>query len=294
MKFRTEYQPQKASETLDSARPIVLLGSCFTDSIGSRMLDCRWEAYPNLCGPLYNPASIANILRLAMSPDEEMAREVEESIDRNGEIYCSWLMGSQASAFTPGEVAGYVKERLRLLKEKLKEAQALIVTFGTSWIYELREMAGYVVSNCHKFPACRFQRRRLSVDEIAAMWEDAILLLRRHNPNLRLIFTVSPIRHLKDGFEGNSRSKATLLLACEKICDGNGSAEYFPSYEILNDDLRDYRFYADDLVHPSGSGVEYIWEKFCARYISEEGMRLLAEGERAMKALRHRPLIKKA
>lgn len=292
MKFRTEYNPQIADRLLDPLMPVVLVGSCFTDSIGARMRDCRWPSQANPCGVLYNPASIANILTLCDNDDdEEVYAAVRSSIISRDGIYLSWLTDSKTYGTSETEIADTLVSKLSEMRNALAAAAVLIVTFGTSWIYELSDSPGYIVSNCHKFPSKDFIRRRLSVDEIVSTWKSTVELLRTINPDLRLIFTVSPIRHLKDGFEGNARSKATLLLACERLCTEIEGADYFPAYEIITDDLRDYRFYADDLLHPSGQAVTYVWEKFCKRYLSEQSRQIIAEGEKITKAMNHRPNI---
>lgn len=292
MKFRTEYNPQLADKTLDPLSPVVLVGSCFTDSIGAKMRDCRWPSQANSCGVLYNPASIANILTLSANDDEAKVLEaVKRSIVSRDGIYLSWLTDSKTYGTSEAETADTLIGKLSEMREALSAAGVLIVTFGTSWIYELTDSPGYIVSNCHKFPSKDFKRHRLSVDEIVSAWQSTVERLRDLNPDLRLIFTVSPIRHLKDGFEGNARSKATLLLACERLCSEIEGADYFPAYEIITDDLRDYRFYADDLLHPSSLAVTYVWEKFCKRYLSEQSRHILAAGEKITKAMNHRPNI---
>lgn len=290
MKMRTEYLPEPAAGPLDPEKPVVLLGSCFTDSIGGRMRECRWNAVPNPCGVLYNPLSIANTLVLAL--DKDGAEEkIEDSLCERDDLCMSWLSDSGCTTCGRKETITRLSDKVSALRAVLAKAQAVIVTFGTAWIFELRDRPGYVVANCHKFPANMFVRRRISVTETVERWKEMAMQLRAACPEIRLIFTVSPIRHIKDGLEGNSRSKAVLQLACEELCAEIPFAEYFPSYEILNDDLRDYRFYADDLVHPSSSAVEYIWEKFCDRYLTKPSRELLAEGRRITKALSHRPII---
>lgn len=291
MKFRTEYPAHPSDTLLDPEKPIALLGSCFTDSVGRRMRECRWRAFPNICGVLYNPASIANIIEAALY-GTDMSQIVENSIAEKSGLFVSWLMDSGSSSYSLGETRQRTISRLQNLQQALGQASTLIITFGTAWVYELRECPGLIVSNCHKFPSDKFLRRRLSIEEIVEIWNKTIGRLRAAFPDIRIIFTVSPVRHLKDGFEGNSRSKAILQLACEEICVRNQNAEYFPAYEILNDDLRDYRFYAADLTHPSPEAVEYVWDKFLERYLSAESRKLLAEGESVTRALNHRPIIR--
>ncbi|MDE5806509.1 MAG: GSCFA domain-containing protein, partial [Muribaculaceae bacterium] len=206
-------------------------------------------------------------------------------------LWVSWLTDSGSTTYDRNDTKDRVFHRFLRLHNHLKGARTLIVTFGTAWVYELKERPGYIVSNCHKFPSDTFLRRRLTVKEITEEWNRLIKLLSNECPDLRIIFTVSPVRHLKDGFEGNSRSKAVLQLACEEICMANANAVYFPSFEIMNDDLRDYRFYASDLVHPSDTAVDYIWNKFQETFLTEASRKLLSEGEKITKRLNHRPII---
>lgn len=288
MNFRTEYNGRKVSKPLDVSVPVVLLGSCFTTSIGERMRSCRWRAYPNPCGVLYNPMSIARVLETALSENPESVF-AESVVEREGR-WVSWLTDSKVSGSSPEECVAMLSERFSDLKRCLAECSSVIITFGTSWIYELADSTGCVVANCHKFPEKRFVRRRLSPDEISERWRQTIGMINECCGRKRFIFTVSPIRHLRDGFEGNSVSKAALMLACAGICRAD-DAVYFPSFEIMNDDLRDYRFYASDMLHPSDTAVEYIWSKFREEFISEEDNRILDEGEKVTKALNHRPII---
>lgn len=290
MKFRTEYEAQHCSFMLNPEQPIVLLGSCFTDHIGNRMRFCRWRAFPNICGTLYNPSSIANILRIVTNWDN-ISEIIDNSIAQQNNLWASWLSDSGCTTYALQDTKKSVFSRLLDLHNKLKEAKALIVTFGTAWVFELKDRPGYIVSNCHKFPSDYFIRRRLSIPEIVNDWTDLLKRLFDFNPELKLIFTVSPVRHLKDGFEGNCSSKAILRLACEEICSISEIADYFPSFEIMNDDLRDYRFYGTDLVHPSDMAVDYIWQKFQECYLSQESRSLLAAGEKVTKRLRHRPIV---
>lgn len=290
MKFRTEFVCRPSERLIDPERSAVLIGSCFTDYIGERMRACRWRAFPNITGTLFNPSSIANILRIACTWENPF-ETIDESIVSRDRLWMSWLADSGCTTYSERDTKDCIFSRLLDLRNSLNGARTLIVTFGTAWIYELKARPGYIVSNCHKFPSDTFIRRRLSISEIVEQWTALLNLLADKYPNLRVIFTVSPVRHIKDGFEGNSRSKAILQLACEEICAIYPEADYFPSYEIVNDDLRDYRFYASDLVHPSPEAVEYIWQKFQDRYLSKESQALLAEGEKVTKRLNHRPIM---
>lgn len=299
MKFRTEYQAKRSSLTLDPARPIVLVGSCFASNIAAKMRESMWDAF-NGVGTLYNPMSIAKVLDLMMSGDETK-EAIEHSLFESGEIVHSWLFDSHFSASTKCRCIEQILDSRVSFQKSLKGAQALIVTFGTSWCYALSEgnqdstgIEGeeYIVANCHKMPASMFRRRRVSVEEISSLWIELCQRIKEIYPDITIIFTVSPVRHLKDGFEGNALSKATLHLAIEKICNSLPGCIYFPAYELVMDDLRDYRFYASDLVHPSDMAVEYIWEVFCKTFIDEAGMVRLKDGNKEYKRLNHIPIRK--
>ncbi|MDE5872047.1 MAG: GSCFA domain-containing protein [Muribaculaceae bacterium] len=290
MKFRTEYAASPIELLLNPEQSVVLIGSCFTDYIGERMRACRWRAFPNITGTLFNPSSIAKVLHLACTWTNPF-EVIDDSLANRDKLWMSWLADSGCTTYSRRDTDDRIFSKLLRLRDRLAEARTLIVTFGTAWIYELRERPGYVVSNCHKFSPDTFVRRRLSVDGIVKEWNELLKLLKDKYPDMRIIFTVSPVRHLKDGFEGNSRSKAILQLACEEICNRNDGVDYFPSFEIMNDDLRDYRFYSTDMVHPSSEAVDYIWEKFQDRYLSKASRALLAEGEKITKHLNHRSIM---
>lgn len=297
MKFRTEFTPSRSHLILSPSRPIALVGSCFAQNIAAKMRECLWQVFSN-AGALYNPLSIAKVLDLLVfNPDFET--ELRDSLFESEGYVHSWLFDSHFSRRSAEELVREIDDLRCNLLTTLEQAQALIVTFGTAWCYSLNERPEYVVSNCHKMPQQMFLRRRMSVGEIVEIWTGLCRRLVKRFPGLNLIFTVSPVRHLKDGFEGNSRSKATLFLAAEEICGGaamssenpEGNAIYFPAYEIVCDDLRDYRFYASDLVHPSEMAVEYLWSIFRSTFLDASGERMLIEGSKAYKRQHHRPIL---
>lgn len=293
MKFRTEYKETRVQPPLDPSKPIVLVGSCFASNIAAKMRECLWDAY-NGVGTLYNPMSIAKVLDLVIFENDNQDKVEESLFEAEGKVH-SWLFDSHFSASSKEICIELISQMRTDLQSALSRAQAMVVTFGTAWCYALadeEEKQEYIVANCHKMPPVMFRRRRLSIDEIASTWINLCENIKKKYPNLRIIFTVSPVRHLKDGFEGNSLSKATLHLAVEKICSSLDYSIYFPAYEIVCDDLRDYRFYASDLVHPSDSAVEYIWEIFKKTFIDDKGDNLLKEGSRRYKALNHRPITR--
>lgn len=298
MKFRTEYIPLKSGFVLDPRRPVVLIGSCFAQNMAAKMKECLWPVFSD-AGTLYNPLSIARVLdSLILDPFLDKRESVEippssaisNSIFSSEDFFHSWLFDSHFSAKTEDGCYEKIMSMRSNLVNTLESAQTLVVTFGTAWCYFLKDREDYVVANCHKMPQSLFIRRRIAIDEICSVWSDLCARLKSRFPNLNFIFTVSPVRHLKDGFEGNARSKAALLLAVEKIVENLDDSVYFPSYEILNDDLRDYRFYASDLVHPSEEAVEYLWEIFQYSFLDSKGIQTLKEGNRLFRRQNHRPI----
>ena len=289
MKFRTEIKITDAPQNLSPERLVLLAGSCFSDNIGRRMIEAGWPAVVNPCGVLYNPVSMALVFRLALAQRALRREIVDSSLTMREGRYVSWIMGSKAMGDTPDECIDRVCECLDSLEEGLERANAIILTFGTSDVWLLKD-TDRAVGNCHKHPSSEFMRRRVGIEEIADTWRDTIEAIRMRNPKVIFILTVSPRRYLSDGFAENTRQKAILVLACEALCTSVGNVFYFPAYEIMNDDLRDYRFYAADLLHPSEQGIEYIWEKFCYAFLDERAVGKLREMEKERKRARHKTI----
>ena len=289
MKFRTEYKAERSDVVLNPEREVMLLGSCFADNITKRMVRCRWDAV-NPFGVLFNPLSIAEAVNLALLPENEAQQTAEASLFECDGIWHSWLFDSGVSARDKSVSETRIAEALNLFRSRIVKSEAIFVTFGTAWCYFLNA-TGDVAANCHKQPQSLFTRRRIGIEEIVSAWKTLIEKLHTLNPTLQVIFTVSPVRHLKDGFVENMRSKATLLLAVEELCKRFEFCRYFPAYEIVNDDLRDYRFYAADLAHPSEQAVDYIWEIFQETYLDAAGRQRLKEGEKLTRRAEHRPII---
>ena len=226
----------------------MLLGSCFADNMGAKFSEHYFQATVNPFGTLYNPASIAAAITNVGN---------SQLVEHNG-LWHSMMHHGAFSGMDKEEVLTRCEQSRALLQRALMEASTVVVTFGTAWVYE---MEGKVVANCHKLPANRFTRRCLTVDEIVEMWQPIVASM----PDKHWIFTVSPIRHVKDGLHANQISKAILLQAVDRL-----GQSYFPSYEIMMDELRDYRFYAEDMVHPSAVAVEYIWQRFVDTYMNKD------------------------
>lgn len=290
MKFRTEIKIDGAPKKLSPERLVLLAGSCFSDNIGDRMVESGWPVIVNPCGVIYNPVSMAVLFQLALLQRALRRSIVADSITLREGNYVSWFMGSLAMAQTAEECVDKACEAIDRLEEGLEKADAIILTFGTSDVWLLKG-TDRAVGNCHKHPAMEFERRRVGIDEITAAWKmimEATCERRREGVPPQFILTVSPRRYLSDGFAENTRQKAILALSCEKLCKEREDVIYFPAYEILNDDLRDYRFYAKDLLHPSVMAIDYIWEKFTETFLDLDGLARLKEMEKVARRKAHR------
>ena len=273
MKLQTIVDIKPSEWKIGYEDKILMVGSCFSDEIGEQMKQRYLDVVCNPFGTLYNPLSIARALNM---------NEMPELIEHEG-LWHSMAHHGSLSRADKHEAEEAIRGSVEAMQKALCEANVVIVTFGTSWAYE---MNGAIVGNCHKLPAERFTRRRLTVEEIVASWRPII----ERYPDKHWIFTVSPIRHIKDGLHENQLSKATLLLALETIRNQLSAISYFPSYEIMLDELRDYRFYADDLVHPSSLAVNYIWERFVDTFCTNQTKNELVLQHKRWKHEHHIPL----
>ncbi|MCM1153333.1 MAG: GSCFA domain-containing protein [Muribaculum sp.] len=290
MKFRTEYKVTPSPQSLDPHKPILLIGSCFSDNIGRKMQECLWPAIINPCGVLYNPLSIGRTIINALMPKDMQRAIIEKNMFQRDGIWLSWLFDSSIWAHTASE---YVEKALLaydIFNRAAHSAQAMIVTLGTAFVYRLVSN-GEVVCNCHKQPKDRFERSMLNVHEISDWSVHVNEGISNRLADLRLIQTVSPVRHLADGFVQNSLSKAVLRIAADNMEKSRFKMEYFPAYEIVNDDLRDYRFYGPDLAHPSQEAIDYIWDKFLETFLDADGMATVRRGHELYLRSQHRPLF---
>lgn len=279
MKFRTEISPLPRKGLIDHSTPMVLIGSCFTTEVGSRLKSGLFDVTINPFGPLYNPASIANNIERAAAMHTFDTQDIVEQ----GGAYHTFAGHSSVSATDIEETLRRHNEALKALNAGIRNAGWLIMTLGSAWVFRLKTDRT-IVANCHKLPATMFCRELLSVDECTAYLQRAINAARSINPAIKIMLTVSPIRHGPDGLHGNQISKASLLLACEAIEE----AVYFPSYEILMDDLRDYRFYAADMRHPSDTAVDYVYSLFEASFFKDETIAMAREARDLTKRFSHR------
>lgn len=281
MKFRTEIEiPRFAPKAqIGYSNRIVAIGSCFAEQMTAQMRRLKFACTTNPTGVVFNPASAAAALRSFAA-----AKPVQrEELCKTDGIWHHFDFHGAFSAETCDEALARMNAARQAGVEALRTADRLIVTFGTAWVFE---HSGLIVANCHRHPATDFTRRRLSVAEIVAEYSE---LFAGPLAGREVILTVSPVRHLGDGLEGNAVSKATLRLAAAELAASHSNVHYFPAYEILTDDLRDYRFYADDLVHPAPQAVEYIWEKFSHTALTDEAQRIVPIATQIVAAAAHRP-----
>lgn len=283
--FRTKIQLQPSKNKISYYTPVLFLGSCFTENIGNKMQDLKFPVLINPFGVLYNPASVLQSLEIILDK-----RDFKESdLGFFNEQWFSFYHDTEFSNSNKQKCLDHINVKLNQAREQFKDANYLIITFGTAWVYEYIK-SGKVVSNCHKIPAKEFNRYKLGVEDIFVQWAKLLNRIEDYNPDLKVIFTVSPVRHWKDGAVQNQLSKSTLILAIHQIKKIFDNVEYFPAYEIMMDDLRDYRFYADDMLHPSNAAIEYIWQFFNDTYLDKETNEIIKEVQKIVQAENHRPL----
>lgn len=279
MNFRTEITITPSVNKIDQSQKILSIGSCFAEEVAHHLTRVGVEVASNPLGTLYNPLSIEACVERIVA---RRGVEREELLCR-GDVWFSLATHGSFDSPNPEEVVERINRSIDTAHKELKEARWVVLTLGTAWVFEHK---GEVVANCHKMPAREFVRRRLSVEEVVTSLERTLAMLE----GKQVILSISPVRHLGDGLEGNSLSKATLRLAVEQIAAKYERVCYFPSFEILIDDLRDYRYCGDDMMHPSKAAVEYVWERFCEMFIGREAMCDGELFERLTDARNHRPL----
>jgi lysophospholipase L1-like esterase len=287
MQFTTPIRIPKNSYPIDYNSKIVSLGSCFAENMGDKFQYFKFQSVTNPFGIIFNSVSIERIIDRVVN--EVLFTEVD--IFFHNEQWYSFEVHSDLSHSNAAELLENLNQILVETKKQLQEATHLIITYGTSWVYRNVER-NTIVANCHKVPQKQFTKELVSVEVIEKSIQNTIELIKELNPNCSLIFTISPVRHLKDGFVENQRSKAHLITAIhEKLNSENcqlPTANYFPSYEIMMDELRDYRFYAEDMLHPSQVAIDYIWERFCESCIDENSFQTMKEVSEIQKGLHHR------
>ena len=286
MDFRTTIRMGENQGLLHHSDSFVLMGSCFSDNIGARLHGAMMQADVNPFGTLFNPLSIAWSVNRLIASD----RVAGATLFMQNGVWNSFDFHSRFSHPDKDAALRMMNTRIEAGHRHLRDCQVLVVTLGTAMAYR-HKATGMVVANCHKVPQNEFDQGMASVAEMSQALGDMVEHVRDYNPHVRIIFTVSPIRHIADGLDVNSLSKARLRVAIDEVMASHpGCTIYFPAYEIMNDDLRDYRFYSADMVHPSDVAIEYIWQAFQATYFDDRSAQAIARCERVYKRLQHRPM----
>lgn len=289
MEFRTiVHIPNDPKVSISHSDEILLMGSCFAGHIGRMLADAKFRCNANPFGIVYNPHSI----RVALRQIIENKPYTEADLFFHDEHYRSYMHHGLFANHSLEQALDNINSRINEAHHALPRLNYVLLTFGTSWVFTLKD-SGQVVSNCHKMPAGTFNRTRMSIEEIVADYTTLIQDIQQLNPTCKFLFTVSPIRHAKDGAHSNQLSKAVLLLAIEQLqCLFPEQALYFPAYEIVLDELRDYRFYNEDMNHPSPLAVDYVWERFSETFFAKETLTIINECQKIKKDLLHKPIDK--
>ena len=282
--FRTTVSPGLSKHPISLQTKVLTVGSCFADAIGSRLIHYKSEALANPFGVLYSPNAIHKALRYALFNEAAP----QHTYLQHQDVHLNYDFHSEFSSLQKEELEKKIRETTGVVHHALKDAAWLFITYGTAWVYE-RNDTGEMVANCHKQPATSFRKSLLTQKKVIESFEAFYTNLKAFNPSLRIILTVSPVRHIKDTLELNSVSKSVLRLACHTLQENFKDVEYFPAYEMMMDDLRDYRFYKEDMIHPSTEAEEYIWDCFIHQYGTDNFKKFIAQWNSIQSALAHKP-----
>lgn len=290
MKFRFEFDIKKLPEPITHQHKLLLMGSCFTENIGERLEKYKFTTLQNPNGILFNPVSVAD----AITAYVEAKRFSHDDLFHYNEGWHSWNHHSRFSGITSEEALQKINSSVMTAHNFLKEADYVFITLGSSWVYTLTDKAtkgktGSVAANNHKAPADWFCKRLMSPEEVIQVLDKVIHSLFLFNSKIKIIFTISPVRHLREGVVENNRSKATLIHAVHHLADKFDKLYYFPAYELVIDDLRDYRFYSEDLVHPNYFATQYVWEKLVGSCMDDKTRILMEEIHSINLAYQHKP-----
>ncbi|WP_299251036.1 GSCFA domain-containing protein [uncultured Lacinutrix sp.] len=283
MKLQTQIKLKKQEHSLiDYNAKLLLLGSCFSENIGNKFEYFKFQSISNPFGILFHPKAIENLVLRAI----QQAEYVESDVFFHNEQWHCFDAHSQHSNVSKEKILSDLNTQIQLTNQQILESTHIIITLGTSWVYKLVE-SDKIVANCHKVPQKEFSKILLSIEEIKQSLQSIIEAVQSVNKNASIVFTVSPVRHIKDGFVENTLSKSHLISAIHKVTGRQVS--YFPSFEIMLDELRDYRFYKRDMLHPNETAVEYIWQKFQHVWIASDALKTMGDVDVVQKGLKHKP-----
>lgn len=283
LQTKISLQPQKFNQ-IDYNSKILLLGSCFSENIGKKFSYFKFQSTVNPLGILFHPLAIENLITRAINKDYYL----DSDLTYNNEQWSCLDAHSKLNNASKEVLLTELNIEIDNTHQQLKDATHVVITLGTSWVY--RHIASdVIVANCHKLPQKQFLKELLSIEQIAESLDAVFSLIKSVNPKVSVLFTVSPVRHIKDGFIENTRSKSHLLAAIHQVVEPRKQSHYFPSYEIMMDELRDYRFYNIDMLHPSMLAVDYIWKKFKMVWFSEDALKISETVESIQTKKAHRP-----
>jgi len=288
MNFHLEFSPKPFAQKIKHHHTVLLTGSCFTENIGTKLKQFKFGVLENPNGILFNPVSIAQSLQSYI----HNRQYTEADLFYQNESWNSWQHHTRFSHPDKAVCLQRINQSQQQAHQFLKTANWVLITVGSAFVYEFPVSTSAdcgVVANCHKVPTDKFTKRLLGIDEIKKRLQEMLEHLFDFNPGVQVIFTISPVRHLRDGFVENNRSKAALIQAIHQLTDMDERLFYFPAYELVIDDLRDYRFYAEDMVHPNYAATNYVWEKFISTCIDESSQALMKEINVINAAKSHKP-----
>jgi len=291
MKFKLTLDAKPSNHTIVYGDKLMLIGSCFTENIGAKFKTHLFELSENPYGILFNPVSVINTLT------EIMDRRVYQANDlfQHNELWHSWNHHSRFSAIEQKDALENINSSIVAAHYFLKSANQLVITLGSAWLYHLTNEAplsqGQVVANNHKGPINWFYKSLMQPNVLIKNLHDLVHRLQAFNPNLHITFTISPVRHLREGLIENNRSKAVLIHAVHELVNQCNGVDYFPAYEYVMDDLRDYRFYAEDLVHPNFAASGYVWDKLVETYMDPKTQAIMKQVAELQLAMNHKPFF---
>lgn len=284
MNFTTKIPISKSQKPIDYSSTIMSIGSCFAENMGEKFEYFKFQITINPFGIIFNPVSIEKLITRVVNQE----KYTEKDIFFHNEMWHCFEVHSELSNPSKEEFLENLNTILESTKQQITKSTHLIFTFGTSWVYR-NKLSNEIVANCHKVPQSQFDKEILSVETIENSIKNTVDLIKKVNPNCNFIFTISPVRHIKDGFVENSVSKAHLITAVHNLKPATRNSQYFSSYEIMMDELRDYRFYAEDMLHPNQTAIDYIWIKFFENYVDEKEFVTMNQVCEIQRALKHRP-----
>ena len=291
LKLKLTLDAKPASYKINYGERLLLMGSCFTENIGLKLQAHLFETLENSHGILFNPVSVQNALMDIIANK----KYTELDLFLLNDVWNSWHHHSRFSGVTQTEALDKMNGAIQEAHSYLKSAHHLVITLGSAWLYTLNENVpnhmGMVVANNHKAPANWFAKKLLQPQELLSNLQSLVAALQSFNPNLHIVFTISPVRHLREGLVENNRSKAVLIQAVHDLVSMEKNIEYFPAYEYVIDDLRDYRFYSEDLVHPNYAATQYVWEKLVDTYMSAETQSIMKQVAELQLAFNHKPFF---